>query len=166
LKLSTDDFASHARSLSSPDELSVFIARQLMRNIAPSLLWITLHDIDIAHSGTFSLYLDGIRRSDRLCGELWKTIQSEPEYAGRTTMFILPDFGRDSDTDAGGNGFQHHRTGDPISRTTWMMVLGPGIRENAVVDRPVDSTDLVPTLGSLFGFNARFAQGKPLPEVL
>jgi hypothetical protein len=166
LKLSADDFASHARSLASPDELSVFIARQLMKNIAPSLLWITLHDIDIAHSGTFSLYLDGIRRSDRLCGELWKTIQSEPEYAGKTTMFILPDFGRDSDTDAGGNGFQHHRTGDPISRTTWMMVLGPGIRENAVVDRPVESTDLVPTLGSLFGFNARFAQGKPLPEVL
>jgi hypothetical protein len=166
LKLSADDFASHARSLASPDELSVFIARQLMKNIAPSLLWITLHDIDIAHSGTFSLYIDGIRRSDRLCGELWKTIQSEPEYAGKTTMFILPDFGRDSDTDAGGNGFQHHRTGDPISRTTWMMVLGPGIRENVVVDRPVESTDLVPTLGSLFGFNARFAQGKPLPEVL
>jgi hypothetical protein len=163
LKLSADDFASHARSLTSPDELSVFIARQLMRNLAPSLLWITLHDIDIAHSGTFSLYLDGIRRSDRLCGELWKTIQSEPEYAGKTTMFILPDFGRDSDTDAGGNGFQHHRTGDAISRTTWMMVLGPGIRENVVVDRPVESTDLVPTLGSLFGFNARFAQGKPLP---
>ena len=74
--------------------------------------------------------------------------------------------GAHSDTDAGGNGFQHHRTGDPISRTTWMMVLGPGIRENVVVDRPVESTDLVPTLGSLFGFNARFAQGKPLPEVL
>jgi hypothetical protein len=166
LKLSVTDFASHARSLTSPDELSVFIAKQLMRKLAPSLLWITLHDIDIAHSGTFSLYVDGIRRSDRLCGELWNAIQAEPEYAGKTTMFILPDFGRDSDTDPGGNGFQHHRTGDPISRTTWMMVMGPGIRENVVVDRPVESTDLVPTLGSLLGFNARFAQGKPLPEVL
>ena len=48
-------------------------------------------------------------------------IQSEPEYAGKTTLFILPDFGRDSDSEASGNGFQHHRTGDVRSRTTWLM---------------------------------------------
>jgi hypothetical protein len=165
LKLSVDDFSAHARSLASPDELSVYIARRLMREVAPSLLWITLHDIDIAHSGTYSMYVEGIRRSDRLCSEIWKAIESEPEYAGRTTMFILPDFGRDSDTDPGGNGFQHHRTGDPLSRTTWMMALGPGIRKGVVIDRPVESIDLVPTLGSLLGFQPRFAQGKALPEI-
>jgi arylsulfatase A-like enzyme len=136
-----------------------------MKQLSPSLLWITLHDIDIAHSGAYSLYIDGIQRSDRLCGELWRAIQSDPEYAGRTTMFILPDFGRDSDTDPGGNGFQHHRTGDPLSRTTWMMALGPNIRKGIVIDRPVESIDLVPTLGALLGFSPRFAQGKPLPEI-
>jgi hypothetical protein len=166
LKISVTDFAAHARNLASPDELSVFVARQLMRQLAPSLLWITLHDIDIAHSGTYSLYLEGIQRSDRLCADIWKTIQSEPEYAGKTTLFILPDFGRDSDMDAGGNGFQHHRTGDALSRTTWMIAMGPGIRENVVVDRPVESIDLVPTLGSLLGFSSSLSRGKPLTEVL
>jgi len=67
LKLSLTDFAAHARMLSSPDELSVCIARKLMRELAPSLLWITLHDIDIAHSGSYSLYLEAIKRTDRLC---------------------------------------------------------------------------------------------------
>lgn len=166
LKVSTDDFAAHAGSLASPDELSVYIAKQLMRRLSPSLLWVTLHDIDIAHSGTFSLYIDGIKRSDRLCADLWQAIQKDPEYAGKTTLLILPDFGRDSDLDPGGNGFQHHRTGDTLSRTTWMMALGPGIRQNTVVDRPIESTDVVPTLGSLFGFDARFSSGKPVPEVV
>jgi hypothetical protein len=166
LKLSVADFTSHARSLSSPDELSVFMARQLMDQLAPSLLWITLHDIDIAHSGAFSLYLEGIRRSDRLCAEIWKMIETHPEYKGRTTMFILPDFGRDSDANPAGNGFQHHRTGDALSRTTWLMALGPGVRQNMTVDRPVDSLDLVPTIGSLMGFSTALAQGKPLTEVL
>jgi len=166
LKLSVDDFAAHARTLASPDEMSVYVTRHLMRHLSPSLLWVTLHDIDVAHSGAFSLYLDGIQRCDRLCAELWQAIQKDPEYANRTTMFILPDFGRDSDIDPGGNGFQHHRTGDAMSRTTWMIVLGPGVRENVVVDRPVESTDLIPTLGSLLGFDARYAQGKPLAEVL
>ena len=165
LKLSVADFMSLARTLGSPDELSVFIARQLMRQLAPSLLWITLHDMDIAHSGAFSLYVGAIQRTDELCADIWKMIQSEPEYAGKTTMFVLPDFGRDSDLEAGGNGFQHHRTGDARSRTTWMIVLGPGIRENVIVDRPVDSTDLVPTLGSLLGFSPRFSRGKPLAEI-
>ena len=137
-----------------------------MSEVAPSLLWITLHDIDIAHSGAFSLYIEGIRRSDRLCGEIWRAIQTSPEYKDRTTMFILPDFGRDSDLDPAGNGFQHHRTGDALSRTTWMMVLGPGVRQNFVVDRPVDSLDLTPTLGKLMGFSPTLAAGRPLHEVL
>jgi len=166
LKLSVDEFKKHALTLSSPDELSVYIARQLMRQMAPSLLWITMHDIDIAHAGAYSLYIDGIRRTDRLCAEIWKAIQSEPEYAGKTTLFILPDFGRDSDDDSGGNGFQHHRTGDALSRTTWMMALGPGIREGVVHDRAVDSTDLVPTLGAKLGFSTSLARGKPIQEVL
>jgi hypothetical protein len=165
LKLSVDDFATQARSLASPDELSVYVAKRLMRQLAPSLLWITLHDIDVAHSGTFSLYVDGIQRCDRLCSELWQAIQNDPEYANATNLFILPDFGRDSDIDPGGNGFQHHRTGDQRSRTTWMMALGPGVRQNVVVDRPMESIDLIPTIGSLLGFDARFSQGKRVPEV-
>jgi hypothetical protein len=166
LKLSVAAFKAHARTLSSPDELSVYIARQLMRQVAPSLLWITMHDIDIAHAGAYSLYIEGIRRTDRLCAELWQAIQTEPEYAGNTTLFILPDFGRDSDDDSGGNGFQHHRTGDAISRTTWMMALGAGVRQGVVFDRAMESTDLVPTIGSMLDFSASLAQGKPIPELL
>ena len=166
LKLSVDDFKTHALNLASPDELSVYVVRQLMRQLAPSLLWVTMHDIDIAHAGAYSLYIEGIRRTDRLCAELWNAIQKEPEYSGKTTLFILPDFGRDADDDSGGNGFQHHRTGDALSRTTWMMALGAGIREGVVFDEPVETIDLVPTLGSLMGFSATFSRGKPIAVLL
>lgn len=155
LKLSVDDFMVHALMLSSPDELSVFIARRLTRQLAPSLLWITLHDIDIAHAGAYSLYIEGIRRTDRLCADLWKAIQSEPEYAGKTTLFILPDFGRDSDGDASGNGFQHHRTGDALSRTTWMMALGAGVREGVVLDHPRSQPILCQLLERCWAFLPR-----------
>ena len=166
LKLSVGDFMTHARTVSSPDELSVYIARRLMQQESPSLLWITMHDIDIAHSGAYSLYVEAIQRTDRLCAELWAAVQSNPEYAGNTTLFILPDFGRDADEDAGGNGFQHHRTGDAASRTTWMMALGAGVRQGVVYDRRVQSIDLVPTLGALLGFSPRLAEGRPLTEFL
>ena len=166
LKLSVGDFMAHARTVSSPDELSMYIAKRLMQEESPSLLWITMHDIDIAHSGAYSLYIEAIQRTDRLCAELWRAVQSNPEYAGNTTLFILPDFGRDADEDAGGNGFQHHRTGDAASRTTWMMALGAGVREGVVYDRPVQSIDLVPTLGAMMGFSPRLAQGRSITELL
>jgi hypothetical protein len=166
LKLSVADFTAHAKTLSSPDELSVYIAKQLMKRESPSLMWITMHDIDIAHSGAYSLYVEAIRRTDRLCAELWQAVQSEPEYASNATMLILPDFGRDGDEDAGGNGFQHHRTGDPASRTTWMMALGAGARPGVVYDSPVQSIDLVPSIGGMMGFNAAQSQGRPIRELL
>lgn len=166
LRLSVDDFMAHARTLSSPDELSVYIAKRLMQQESPSLLWITMHDMDVAHSGAYSLYIEGIRRTDRLCADLWKAVQSEPEYKDNTTLFILPDFGRDADYDAAGNGFQHHRTGDAVSRTTWMMALGKGVREGVIYDEPMQSIDLVPSLGALMGFTPNLAQGKPIKELL
>jgi hypothetical protein len=166
LRLSVTDFMAHAKTVSSPDELSVYIAKRLMRQEAPSLLWITMHDIDVAHSGAYSLYIEGIRRTDRLCLEMWKAVESEPEYAGNTTMFILPDFGRDSDYDAGGNGFQHHRTGDAASRTTWMMALGAGVRPGVIYEEPLQSIDLVPSIGAVMGFSARQSAGKPIRELL
>jgi hypothetical protein len=166
LKLSVDDFRAHARTASSPDELSVFIAKRLMQQESPSLLWITMHDIDVAHSGAYSLYIEAIQRTDRLCAELWQAVQNSPEYAGNTTLLILPDFGRDADQDAGGNGFQHHRTGDAASRTTWLMALGAGVRQGMVYDRPLQSIDLVPSLGAMLGFSAEQSQGKPITEFL
>jgi len=165
LKLSLADFAAHASTMQSPDELSLFVARRVMREMAPSLLWLTLHDIDVAHSGAFSLYLDGIHRSDTICAELWRTIQSDPEYKEKTNLLILPDFGRDSDLDAGGNGFQHHRTGDALSRTTWMIALGPDIKQNTIVDRRIESIDLTPSVAALLGCDAPMAHGKLIAEL-
>jgi hypothetical protein len=166
LQISIQDFVKEARSLQSPDELSIYITRQLMKQHAPSLMMLTLHDMDIAHSGAYSLYVDAIQRADRLCAELWAMVQEHPEYKDRTTLYIMPDFGRDADDDPAGNGFQHHRTGGATARTTWMLSLGPNIRQNTIVDRPIQSIDVVPTIGCSFGFATALSDGKCIREVL
>ena len=166
LKLSVDDFVRSARNLTSPEQtLPGSYRTQLMRTMAPSLLFVTLHDMDVAHIGTFSLYLEGIQRSDRLCALLWQSIQSDPEYKDRTTMLILPDFGRDADGNPGGNGFQHHRTGGPVARTTWLLALGPHAGGNVTVDRLIESIDIVPTVGGLLGFDTPLAEGRRIVEL-
>lgn len=79
LSFSVDDFSREAAAFDSPDELSIFIARRLMERSAPHLLLLTLNDMDIAHAGAYSLYVDAIQRADRLCGDLWRLIQGLPE---------------------------------------------------------------------------------------
>jgi hypothetical protein len=165
LKLNNEDLRRRASTLNSPDELSVYMAKHVMRNFSPSLLFLTLHDIDIAHSGAYSLYLQSIRRTDSLCAEIWDEIQTNPEYKDNTTLFIMPDFGRDGDDDFGGNGFQHHRTGSPSARSTWMMALGSAARQKTIVERQIESIDLAAAVSGVLGFDARLVQGKRIPEL-
>jgi hypothetical protein len=47
-----------------------------------------------------------------------------------------------------------------------MMALGAGIRQGVVFDRPLQPTDLVPTIGSILGFSASLAQGSPISELV
>jgi hypothetical protein len=47
-----------------------------------------------------------------------------------------------------------------------LMAIGPGIREGVIYDRVVESVDLVPTLGVMFGFSPSFAQGKSISELV
>src|SRR5919108_69373 len=91
----------------SGDELTFFMTKEIMNRFAPSLLVVNFWDIDIAHYGAYSLYLEAIRRTDRLVHELWQHAQLSPAYRDRTTMIVVPEMGRDSDV--AGNGFANHR---------------------------------------------------------
>ena len=81
----------------SGDELTFFMTKEIMNRLSPSLLVVNFWDIDIAHYGAYSLYLEAIRRTDRLVHELWQHAQSLPQYRDRTTLLVVPELGRDSD---------------------------------------------------------------------
>jgi hypothetical protein len=53
-----------------------------------------------------------------------------------------------------------------MARTTWLLALGPGIRQNVTVDRAIQPIDLVPTIGKRHGFETPLVQGKPIPELV
>ena len=137
LKLSVDDFKAHARTISSPGRvIDVYRSPPHAAGIAQPAL--DHHARYRYRTRRRLLALRGCHSPHRppVRGVVESGAKSEPEYAGNTTLFILPDFGRDGDQDTGGNGFQHHRTGDAASRTTWMLAMGTGVRQGVVYDRP------------------------------
>ena len=144
------------------DEFTFLVSAEVMRRFAPSLLVITFSDVEVAHFGSYSMHLAGIRTMDRLVYELWNQVQAHPSYSGKTTLFVLPEFGRDFDGSST-NGFFNHRSTDDSTSLTWMMCLGEAARSADVIERPVQHIDLCPTIAGLFGIKDLELPGKPLP---
>jgi hypothetical protein len=134
----------------SGDELTFFMTKEIMSRLAPPLVVVNFWDVDVAHFGAYSLYLEAIRRTDRLVHGLWQHAESLPEYRGRTTLIVVPEMGRDGD--ASGNGFQNHRSGDESCRRLWLLAVGAGVPRGLVSERPVRTLDVAPTLGRVLGF--------------
>lgn len=148
----------------SGDELTFFVGREVMREFAPRLLLLNFWDMDVAHWGAYSLYLQAITKTDRLCGMLWDEIQANPAYKDKTTLLILPELGRDGDQDTA-NGFLNHRSGDPSCRNVWMLGLGAGL-EKGETDRPISHVDVAATAMSLLGVPGGEMSGRRIPEIL
>lgn len=149
---------------SSGDELTFFITREVMREFAPRLILVNFWDMDVAHWGSYSLYLQAITRTDRLTGMLWEEIQSNANYKDKTTLLVLPELGRDGDQNTA-NGFLNHRSGDASCRNMWLLAMGAGVSPG-VIERPVYHVDLSATAAGLLGFKAAEISGKPLREIV
>jgi len=148
----------------SGDELTYLVSREVMRKFAPRLLVVIFSDVEVAHFGSYAMHLAGIRTADRLAYELWQEVEANPEYCGKTTLLILPEFGRDPDGSST-NGFFNHRANEESTRNTWMMALGTAVDKPQIIDRPVQHVDLGPTLASLLGCPPMGSQGAPLREL-
>jgi hypothetical protein len=156
-------FMQDPNASASGDELTFLIAREVLQRISPALLMVNFSDMEVAHSGSYSLHLGGIKRADVLCHRLWTFLQSDPELKASTTLVIMNEFGRDPDG-SGTNGFFNHRTDTESCRMAWSMVLGPAVEKPQVVEKVIRQVDMAPSMASWMGFECEKAAGSVLPD--
>jgi hypothetical protein len=144
------------------DEFTFLVAAEVIRRFSPSLMVITYSDMEVAHFGSYSLHLSGIGTVDRLVFELWNLLESLPDYKDKTTLMVLPEFGRDFDGSTT-NGFFNHRQDGESTRSTWMMCLGEAVRHAQIIEDPVEQTSICPTIANLFEAKHLNLPGQILP---
>jgi hypothetical protein len=144
------------------DEFTFLVSLEVMKRFSPVLTAITFSDMEVAHFGSYSLHLAGISTVDRLVYELWNEIQKMPDYKDKTTLFVLPEFGRDLDGSTT-NGFFNHRQGSDSTRMTWMICLGEGVRHAQTMEDPIVQTDLCATVARMLDVKHPELHGNPLP---
>jgi len=139
-----------------------------VKEAQPRVLFVGYGETDSwAHSGRYDLVLTAARQVDRFVEQLWNTMQSMPQYRGKTTFIITTDHGRGS----GPVDWKEHGIESPGSADVWMAVIGPdtpALGERRDIP-PVTQAQVAATVAAFLGRDFRKDQPKaaaPLPDVL
>jgi hypothetical protein len=121
----------------TPDAQTIFHAERVLAKFKPSVMAVTLLDVDVAHND-FNGYLQAQQLADACVAHLWDFIQSDPELKDNTTMIVLPEHGRHlffngNNPDSLQRSGLDHGQGDDGDRNVWMLALGPDIARNRVI---------------------------------
>jgi hypothetical protein len=139
-----------------------------VKEAGPRVLFVGYGETDSwAHSGRYDLVLTAAHQVDRFVEQLWNTMQSMPQYRGKTTFIVTTDHGRGS----GPVDWKEHGVESPGSEDIWIAVIGPdtpalGERRNAP---PVTQAQVAATIAAFLGRDFRKAAPRaaaPLPDVI
>ena len=152
-----------ADGTTSHDAFLVECGLECMREFSPGVMLVALGEIDCAHYGSWSRYVEAIRRTDELTWRLWRAAEELPAYRRRTLMLVLPDHGRELERPGRvplGCGFLHHSDfytnsgADEGCRRVWMLALRPGVGAGRTLDRSVPITAAAATGLEYLGLSA------------
>lgn len=134
-----------------------------VRSHRPRVLFVGLGESDVwAHGRHYDRYLRSVHAADAMIAELWRTMQSMPEYRGRTTFIITTDHGRG----AGREWTDHGREVDGADRI-WLAMLGPGTPARGEVrgGAAVTQSQIASTIAALLGEDFRAAVPRARPPL-
>jgi hypothetical protein len=129
----------------------------------PHLVLASFSQVDQkAHGGVWDEYVNQMEIVDSLAVLTWNYLQSDPEYAGQTTMFITADHGRHDDAHG---GFQNHGDACPGCQHVIFLALGPDIRIGYEIATLYTQRDVCTTVGNLLGFSTPQSSGLLMDQI-
>jgi hypothetical protein len=150
--------AGMQKSKTRHDWLTYLTAKEYIGQHHPSVLFLGFGETDeCAHAGRYDLYLQEAADIDRMIGDLWYLVQTDPFYRDSTTFLITTDHGRGWKPNKWTtHGFWAQGSGD-----IWMAVLGPDILPGGEIRSrgQVYQKQFAATIASLMGDPA--APGHP-----
>jgi hypothetical protein len=134
------------------DDSTTFLhALHKLQTYHPDMVLINFKEPDASgHANNWLAYLNGIRKTDEYVGEIWEYIQSDPYYAGTTTLFVTNDHGRHDDGWL--DEFVSHGDNCNGCRHIELLAVGPDFKENYVCTNTYNQRDLAKTISQLMLF--------------
>ena len=147
-----------------PDILTYIAGREYLKSYKPRILYIAFDETDdYAHAGMYDQYLASAHAEDGMIADMWRTVQSMPEYKDKTTFIITCDHGR-------GNKIKEQWTdhGQKVEDAgqIWIAVLGPDTKPMGEIKTQTTlyQEQIAATISALMGyeFKAEHPIAKPI----
>ena len=149
------------------DEVTFKFAMAHLKSYRPRVLYLSLGETDDwAHDKRYDRVLSAISRFDAYFNELWSWLQSDAQYANKTTILITTDHGR-------GNlslNWHSHSAQIKDSKNTWLAVISPdsSLRGEWADTDPVVMDQIAATLCKFIGLDYSEQNpkaGKPIAQL-
>lgn len=138
------------------------VAGNLFRAFKPRVLGVVLQQADVAH-GSYNAYVDVIRQNDAELGRMWDGIRADKTLRETTSIFILPEFGRNKDLNER-NGLDHGDGSADLNQVA-LIASGPDFKVDKTVTTEVRTIDVCPTMCELLGARPEYAKGKVIRDL-
>lgn len=157
------DYSTRTWDEERDDAITWLAAKEFLVARTPRVFYLAFGDTDEwAHSGRYDTYLDMAHRTDAMLRDLWETVQSLPQYRGRTSLVIATDHGRGD-----GPKWTDHGESVPEAEFIWIAVMGPdtparGQRNDVTAGT---QSQIAATIAGLLGHDYRAAVAKAGPAL-
>jgi hypothetical protein len=145
------------------DTTTFRILMDVLQSYHPNLLLVNFKQPDAAgHANDWPGYIQGIRQTDIYMKQVWDFIQSDPAYAGTTTIFMTNDHGRHLDSVP--LGFITHGDNCDGCRHINLFAAGPDFKTNTFVSTRYTQVDITATIAELLGLRMPHSNGHVMKE--
>ena len=145
-----------------PDVITYMAAREYLKAYKPKVLYIAFDETDdFAHAGMYDQYIGSAHAQDAMIRDIWNTVQSIPQYKGKTSLLITVDHGRG---DKVKSDWQHHGRRIADAHEIWLAAMGPDTPPTGELKTTgqVYQQQIAATIAQLLGFN--FKTDHPVAE--
>ena len=141
------------------DAFTFRVAMSQLASNRPRVLYLALGETDDwAHDGRYDRVLEAYARSDAYLQQLWKWLESQPDYRGRTHILITTDHGRGRTP----QDWRNHGDAVAGAENVWMAFASPSMtrRGEWKAHEPLSTSQAAATLASWVGLD--WNQMRPL----
>jgi predicted AlkP superfamily pyrophosphatase or phosphodiesterase len=146
------------------DSLTFENVKIVLAKEQPNLMLVNFKEPDgSGHANDWDAYLKGIKDTDEYIYQLWNLIQSDENYANKTTLFVTNDHGRHLNGHK--DGFISHGDSCIGCKHINLFAAGPDFNKNLVLDISREQIDISATTAKLLGINFSTGKGKVMDEL-
>ncbi len=154
------DYSGYATDEWSWDEIY-----DAVENNDVGIMLVNLHEVDrMGHAGTWLGYTGKAIQASEDLVEFWNWLQADPTYQDKSLLVIGTDHGRHLDgVDV---GWIDHGDACVGCRKTFLLLVGPGVRQGVTSDQAVSLLDVAPTVAHLMDIEFPYSRGRVLTQIL